>query len=343
MENSTIQTALNNLTTREELLKDTNLNHSSIHLITGSVATFQDDDESPPAAWLVYTLFAFNSLLVIFGMFGNVSSILVMLRSSHSLQTYGLLVVALAMTDILGLWTNFFHFLPSPLILNTDIRATTNIGCIVHQVVSLFAAANSAYITALICIDRFLAVQFPLEFKSMVSKKIRVISLCVCACISLLVGLGMSMNYHTINNGICQLGYTPPQTFTQYGLRLLLLGFLTFIPMVILLSLTPIIIFRLKQRETLMAKLRSRDDGTRLIRTSVMLVCVVVAYMILVGIPSVVFTVWRFRGGGGTVTNLNTILYAATSININHAINIFFYNISNKEFREQYLRLIGCR
>ena len=343
MENATIQTALKNLTTREELLLDVNSNHSSIHLITGRAATFQDDVESPPAAWLVYTLFALNSLLVIFGLFGNVASILVMLRSSHNLHTYGLLVVALAITDILGLSTNLFHFLPSPLILNTDIRATSNIGCIVHQAFSLFATANSAYITALICIDRFLAVQFPLDFKSMVSRKIRVISLCVCACISLLVGLALSINYYTINNGICQLGFASPQTFTQYGLRYLLLVFFTFIPMVILLSLTPIIIFRLKQREMLMAKLRSREDGTRLIRTSIMLVCVVVTYIILVGIPSVVFAVWRVRGAEGNVTNENTVLYVITSVKVNHAINICLYNISNKEFREQFLRLIGCR
>ena len=336
---SAAQTVLNNWICIGEMANHTYLNTSSPHLQNGSGATINNNDENLSA---LLALFAFNIILFIFGLFGNISGIIVLQRLPGKLQTFGLLVAALAVTDMVGLTYNLFHFLPSSAILNFDVRAATDTGCVVFMVVSLFAKTNSAYTTVLICIDRFLAVQYPLKFKSMVTRKVRIVSLSVCASISLFVGLVLSLNYSTTSNGICQLGYGPAKTLAQYGLVLLVFALFTVIPMVILLSLTPVIIFRLKQRQTIMAKLTNKEEGTRLVRTSIMLTCVVVAYIVLVGIPSAVFTLLRVWGGDGAVSTDVLPQCLITAVQINHVINICFYNISNKEFREDFLRLFGC-
>ena len=341
MELSTIQMALNNWTIIDNQLNFTDVNSSSFDLGNVSGSTLEGGQETP-SPWLVYLCFALQNFLLAFGLFGNTSGVIVMLRLPGKLQTFGLLVAALAVTDMLGLTTNLFNLMHSPMILGVDVRARTDVGCIAFHATDIFAKVNSAYITVLICIDRFLAVQFPLKFKSMVTREVRLVSVCVCACVSLFIGLVTSIQYTKINNGICQLGHGPSKTLAQFGLRLMLFILATVIPMMILLSLTPVIIFRLKQRQTVMAKLTNKEEGTRLVRTSVMLTCVVVAYIILVGIPYAAFTVLRFRGVAGNASTEVMLLCIITSAQMNHAINICLYNISNKEFREEFLRLFGC-
>ena len=44
----------------------------------------------------------------------------------------------------------------------------------------LIAKMYSSYIIVLICIDRFIAVQYPLQFKQIISRKVRILSLCIC-------------------------------------------------------------------------------------------------------------------------------------------------------------------
>ena len=92
-----------------------------------SYSNFADSRENT-AAWMLYALFCLNCLFLVFGFFGNVSSIIVMLQPPRKLQTYGLLVVVLALTNTLGLTTNFFRLLPLPVILNSDFRALTTLG-----------------------------------------------------------------------------------------------------------------------------------------------------------------------------------------------------------------------
>ena len=321
------------------------VNISSLNFVnTGlTYSNFTDSGENT-AAWVlyIYVIFCLNCLFLIFGVLGNVSSIIVMLQSPQKLQTYGLLVVVLALTDTLGLTTNFFRLLPLPVILNSDLRALTDTGCTISMVFDLTAKMYSSYIIVLICIDRYIAVQYPLHFKQIVSRKVRVLSLCICGCMCLLSGIVNAVMFSEIKNGICQLGTNETKTYMQNILRILSISIFNVIPMVILLSLTPIIIFKLKQQHAIRARLTAKDESNQLIRTSVMLISVVVAYIILVGIPSLVFLGLRVAGVDGNVSNDILFISVATAIQINHSTNICLYVISNKEFREKFLRIFGC-
>ena len=339
-----MRTPSNNWTQIEDMETNTSLDNSSYYLRNDSNGLF-DDDEKSSQSWLLYTLFGVNCLLLIFGMFGNSLGMAVMVRSSNKSQTHSLLIIALAISDIVVLTTNFLNLLPLPVILNIDVRAFTDIWCTLYMVVDRTAKTNSAYLTVLICIDRYIAVQYPLRYKRILSRKVRIVSVCVCGCIALFVSLVPSILYSEIKNGICQFGSSGSKTFSRNAHFIYSLGMLsifTFIPMMVLLSLTPIIIFKLCQRQAIRARLTTKEDSTRLFRTSVMLICVVIAYIILVGIPTAVFTALRLGGAGGNASTDILVLYIATAMQINHSINIVFYVISNIEFRQQFLRLF-CR
>ena len=338
MELSTIPTLSTNWTHIEDIKTNTSLDNSSFYLRNDSSGLF-DDGEKNSQPWLLYTLFGVNCLFFIFGMFGNSLGIAVMMRSSNKSQTYSLLIIALAITDIVVLTTNFLNLLPLPVILNIDVRGFTDIGCTLYVAVDRTAKTNSAYLTVLICIDRYIAVQYPLRYKRILSRKVRIVSVCVSGCIALFVSLVPSIQNSEIKNGICQYGSSENANFI---FSLLMLSIFTFIPMMVLLSLTPIIIFKLCQRQAIRARLTTKEDSTRLFRTSSMLICVVVAYIILVGIPTAVFIALRLGGAGGNASTDTLVLYVATAMQINHSINIVFYVISNIEFRQQFLRLF-CR
>ena len=318
------------------------VNILSLNSVNASYSSFTDSGEHV-AAWVLYVIFCLNCLFPIFGFFGNVSSIIVMLQPPRKVQSYGLLVVVLAITDTFGLTANFFRPLSLPGILNSDVRTLTDTACTIAMMFDLTAKMYSSYIIVLICIDRFIAVQYPLQFKQIVSRKVRVLSLCICGCMCLLSGIVNAVMFSEIKNGVCQLGSSEQTTFIQRIVRFLFLSlFYVVIPMGIIISLTPVIIFKLKQQHAVRARLTAKDESSQMIRTSVMLISVVIAYIILVGVPSLVFFGLRLGGVDGNVSNDILIILVATAIQINHSTNICLYVISNKEFREKFLRLFGC-
>ena len=70
-----------------------------------------------------------------------------------------------------------------------------------------------------------------------------------------------------------------------------------------------------------------------------MLTAVVVAYIILVGVPSVTFIVLSLIG----INIANMVTAGLTfSVLLNYAINFFLYNAFDAKFREKTLSLFGC-
>ena len=341
LELTTVDISLENWTDIDDFKNDTNLNISSIYLHNASKNALSTIEENSPPV-LTYTLLGLNAFFLAFGLFGNTAAVIVMLRSTKELKTHTLLVAVLAITDIGVLVINSFHLLPSPLVFNFDTRAMTEIGCTIFKTVELMLKTMSAYITVLICIDRFIAVQYPLQYRRIVSRKAGVMSLCVCGGVAFFVGVVASSKYSEIENGICQLDPSAHKTLHHSRLLFMIMAALvTAIPLVILLSLTPVIIFKINQRQAIRTRLITKEDAARLIRTTVMLICIVVAYIILVGVPTVVRAAFKLGWVEGYVSNQIMLLILVTAVQINHSINLAFY-LSNVEFREQLMRLFEC-
>ena len=150
-----------------------------------------------------------------------------------------------------------------------------------------------------------------------------------------------SFKYSEVENGTCQLDTSAHKTYGHIILRFVVLALVTVISLVILLSLTPVIIFKINQRQAIKNRVTSKEEAARLIRTTVMLICIVLAYIIPIGVPTAVFAVLRLGGVDGNASNQIMLLFLVTAVQINHSINITFY-ISNMEFREQLMRLFGC-
>ena len=337
---TTAYTTPENGTDIDVLTNDTGLNISSIYLrnVSRNALSTIEQNSSPG---LTYALLGLNAFFLAFGFFGNTAGVIVMLRSAKELKTHTLLVVVLAITDIGVLGTNSFYLLPSPLVFNFDTRAIADIGCAIFMAVDLIMKTNAAYITALICIDRFIAVQYPLQYKRIVSRNARIISLCICGGVAIFAGVVASSQYSEIENGICQLDASAHKTLAHLSLRFMMIALITAIPLVILLSLTPVIIYKISHRQTIRARQATKEEAARLIHTTAMLIGIVVAYIILVGVPTVVNAVLRMGGNDGNASNHIMLLSFVTALQINHSINIAFY-LSNTEFREQLLRLFGC-
>ena len=102
---TTVDMSPENWTDFNDFANDTGLNVSSIYLRNASKNPLSAiEQKSSPG--LTYTLLGLNALFLAFGLFGNTTGVIVMLRSASELKTHTLLVVVLAITDIGVLATN---------------------------------------------------------------------------------------------------------------------------------------------------------------------------------------------------------------------------------------------
>ena len=84
-----------------------------------------------------------------------------------------------------------------------DIRAITTIGCKISRAVLFPAMFSSSAIVVLICLERFLAVWFPLKTRSLLSEKNIFRAILVCVTPIVLIYVATSVLYCEIKDGVC--------------------------------------------------------------------------------------------------------------------------------------------
>ena len=211
---------------------------------------------------------------------------------------------------------------------------------------------TSSWLVVLLCTERFIAVCFPLHAKHICSKKNTAIFISVCY---LIIGVYNSVwSYATkMFEGTCFYDIYDrgvPGERTLYGM--FLIGACTiysFIPTLIMLTLTPIIVVKLANRAKFQRQVSNQHTKKSTkdeMRMTAMLLGVVIAYVILI-IPvtllhllSFVFDVHAFGDNPANFLIFRDVSQILEQIN--YAVNFILYTGASKTFRSELIKLLCC-
>ena len=309
-------------------------------------STFKEDGWNLPT-WFTYTMTSVNCFLLIIGIFGNFSILLVVMRSSDRLNPYNLLVIALAISDMLAITTKSVFQLTLLEIVNIDVTVVTDIWCKIFLSIRQSVANISLSIIVLICIERFLVVVFPLKFKLVSIRRVRkvtIIALCICMVIDVIAGVLIAALYSHVNGGRCRINVISKRSalYPPFG-AMILYSVTIIIPIIVVLTLTPIIIYKLYQQRAAKARLMNKERSSEMFQRSVMLISVVIAYIVLFGIPITFYLAFDLNGYDTDTENTTIVqICILTCFLVNHSTNFLVYGISNAKFRKQLLSQFGC-
>ena len=295
---------------------------------------------SIPLPGLTYTLFGLTWFFTILGLCGNV----LILKFRSKSKGHDVLITALASFDSVALLLVAFTQPCVYRVFGTDIRALTTIGCKLIFGASLSALSGSSSVVMLICIERFLAVWFPLRSRYLMSRQTLLRSVWVCVTPMVLTSFVMTILYCEIKDGICHPNFEGseyssvlmrmPNT-TVYNTSI---GFVLIHPMVILFILTPMTIVKLYKRMAIRRQLTTQEQNIGHFQTSVKLTAVSVAHITLLGLPCAVAIAF---GLAGSTIDENTLSGLTLAILLNHSINCLLYNIFDEYFRRKVSGLFG--
>ena len=319
-------------------------NSSSDTIVNTTVTSFTADTSATiPSS--KYVQFAVTLFFVIVGLFGNICTIIIMTKQRLSYNAHGVYLTALAIADIKSL---LVVTLNKPLLIDIfglDVRAFTDIGCKMFKYIGRVAVISSSYFVVMICIERFIAIWFPLKAKFLLSKKKAVYSVCAVFATIYLVNIPCIV-YTGIKDGICLPDFAlEPIHFLPRFNSMLTWALHTMIPTLIMIILTPLIILQLYRQRLIRRELamgnRKRDDFTN--RITAMLISIVITYFFLVCIFSVAFWVLNLLGISVLTSSSHWArvfrdVYETAEL-VSYSFNFFLYVVTSTDFRRQIVQL----
>ncbi|XP_069114832.1 uncharacterized protein [Argopecten irradians] len=312
--------------------------------------TIEDDILMKTLEVLQHANYILLPTMLVFGLFGNTLTIIIMTSRRYAHLTSRLLLIALACSDMLLLLTQPFNKIFFIWMTGLDLRALSDIGCKIYFFLFRSSKMTSSWFVVLLCVERFIAVWFPFRAKIICTQRNTLLSI---GLVYVVIGTYNSVwaRWSSIVNGRCHPdGYnaSDPEDKAMFG-RFLIGGcnLYSFIPTAIMLVLTPLIIKKLldhrRKRKTLTRKTNKQDEA----KVTVMLLGIVTAYVILI-IPVTFLHLFSFLIGVrafGQNPNGFLIFRDVTQIleQVNYAINFVLYVITSQQFRGGLSELLCCR
>ncbi|XP_062579715.1 thyrotropin-releasing hormone receptor-like [Saccostrea cucullata] len=304
---------------------------------------------------LHYTNFIFLPTFLVLGLVGNCLSIIIMIRPKFKNITSSMILMALSVSDSVLLLTQPFNKRFIIQLIGTDLRALSDIGCKIFFVIFKTSKMTSSWLVVAMCVERFIAVWFPLKAKFICTKNVVRVGI-----ISIYVFIGTYTSIWSyaskIKDGICHpdvYNASNPEEVEQFG-RFLLGGvnLYSFIPIIILCILTPMIIIKLSQltrkrrRLTGKHKMVDQKQQAESNRTTMMLLGVMIAYIVLIApVGSLHLSAFILRKNAFGVQNSGFQIYTeVTQITeqINYAINFFLYVVTSRNFQHELKSICRC-
>ena len=351
-DNVTLHTVTQNQTLSVDQIKQTfntnvtsfveNLNLSNAHVFDVHV-----DDE--PVSYMTYVLFCLVCIVTVLGLFGNTLTLAVIRRLNTSqLKGHDILISALAVFDGIAQIPLALTHLYVHAVIGRDIRAFTTVGCKIFMCIWQLAMVCSYSVVLLICVERFVAVWYPLKAKVMISRKYVTRCLLSSVMVMVVVYTPPAILYSEIEDGICipNLGgevhssVLNTQPNTQVYVTIMMAHMVSYLAT--LLTLTPMIIGKLYKQRIVRRQLTAADQGNDF-RVSVKLIAVVVAFLLLVVVPFGVSFIFGLVGTNTIDAGQTILSVLLLTIQLNHTINFLIYNVVDAEFRRNALRILGCK
>ena len=235
-------------------------------------------------SWINYMTYILCPLLLVVGLCGNIMTLLVTRNKYYRRSSHGIYLTAIACADITFLLVfpfkkDFVHEL-----FGRDVRTVNSFVCKSFFFVFRACRLCSSLFVAVICVERFVAVWFPLRIKHLSTRRAALTAVC---CI--VFGTCTLSAIWAIASGIKQDKCTHHGTEHKNKLLLKICSVIgmtlrSFVPTIVLLLLTPVTVSRLLRhrsaRRTMSCNSKKARDETA--RTSMMLISVIFAYIALI-------------------------------------------------------------
>ena len=290
--------------------------------------------------WMRTLSFGMSCFFMIFGLFGNILTLIISSRSANRSKPYSILIMMLATTDTAAMLTRILNLL-GPVQMKL-IAFTNQVACIILVFATALTKHTSTVAVELICIERFIVIFFPLKARRFLTSRNTRITIAACVLVTL-----VSTSVFTVYSIKCRRD-VPASGSTEVALARRASVILNqHVPMAIFLCLTPLMVVKLIQQHAVRRRLTKTESKTGHYQTSVLLVSIVVAFFILAVIPNLVLLALEASGiatrgrNEAFVVSFFKILMPVGQM-ANYSINFIFYNAFNADFRRKTIILLGC-
>ena len=319
-------------------------NTTSTSYFSQSNSTYELDTASIPISGFTYTLFGLTCCFTVLGLFGNCLILISTLKFRNKKNSHRVLITLLAIFDIVSLisWVPTQPCVQD--VFGMDIRAISSIVCKISWAIMYPAAYGSTAVVVLICIERFLAVWFPLRTRTILSERNMLKTVWICMSPIVLIFVTMSILYCEVRGGMCHPNFEGSLHSTvlkgkpNVTFYIASNGFLITSSMLILSIFTPLTIVKLYKQMVIRQQLTKRELNVTHFETSVKLIAVVIAHITLLGLPAISAILFGFLV---IIPTRNTLSVLTALLLLNHCINFLLYNIFDTEFRRKVFALFG--
>ena len=260
-----------------------------------------------------------------------------------------IMLIALALTDTLVLFAGFFNQSFTMELFGRDVRGDTRIGCKIFFVVYRTGKVFSSWIVVLIAIERFLAVVLPLHVRDILNRRTAITTLTVVLIGVICFNAAWSFSSDTEGN-YCMPSFHTPENEELHRIFNIVRGIqYSFLPIIILLTLTPPIIYRLitshRQRAAIAAN--ALNSTTDLTRTTLMLIMILLLHIVS-SIPLTMYFIQEVIYGESIFMTTRTeyvMIYKLqpTLEEINHSSNFLIYVLFSRQFRQRLVEKLRCQ
>ncbi|XP_052792017.1 C-C chemokine receptor type 5-like [Mya arenaria] len=319
-------------------------------------------DSVKPEVWWKYVQdnfytagYVITPMFLIFGLFGNILTILIMSSKVFSGMTSRYILIALAISDTTLLLTQPFNKLFVRKMIGYDVRAISDVGCKAFFHIFKTGKMTSSWLIVILCFERFIAVVFPFKAKAIITIK-SIMALIILDYLFIGIFNAVWTFSSIVVDGVCKPDITYAHTKEKYRDYLIAgSSFYSLIPMIVMAIMTPVIVYRLLRQKKIRNRM-SKGGGASAekadadtLRISVMLIGVVVAYIAFVLPITVVHNLAFWKSV--SVFDTNTLQFflmrevAQILEQLNYAVNFVLYVLCSTKFRKRAMEILhidGC-
>lgn len=304
---------------------------------------------------LEYVNIAMLPTCLVLGVLGNMITLIIMNTKAFSSLTSRYFLMSLAVSDCILLLTQPFNKIIVIKYFQRDFRALSDAGCKIYFWLFKSGKMTSSWFVVFLCLERFTAVQFPFRFKTVFRKRNCLIAVAIVYSVMAIFNGAWAYASKITNDGIChpdEYDKADPSAVALFNAMLTAGSCLySLIPIIILVTVTPVIIINLVRRSYARKKMaENKGKDMDIIRITSMLLAVAITYVLLVAPVTVMHNVAFYLGMHAFGENPKPFLiYRDVSQileQLNYTINFFLYVASNRQFRigvVQLLHLNSCK
>ena len=296
-----------------------------------------------------YVSYVVLPILLITGICGSIVTISVMLAKEFRSMCVSVFLIALALSDTVVIFVSTLNKHPVRSLMGVDVRSFDVTGCRVFFWAYRTSKMMSSWIVVFICVERFIAVYFPLRSKTICTKRMVYISIAV----TLLIFGAYNAFRAWLDTSIVQ-GTCVPNSIHRTGsvtvvgsVLLLSLSTYAIVPAVIMIVLNSFTVTSLwRSSRKVHAQSASQNTSCKMAsRMTAMVLATNAAFVLLVMPISIAHLVSFFRQDNLFESKDPTIVvFREITLNfeqLNYSINVFLYVLCNKRFRDVFRRNVN--